>query len=130
MGVSNSAVVRLLLVTDRRLSGDLPGAVARALSGAPPGEVGVILREKDLPGRPLLALARRLREVTAGHQAPLLVADRADVARAAGADGVHLPARGLPPVDARRLLGPEAWITHSVHGPGDLEAARGHGRCG
>lgn len=37
-------------------------------------------------------------------RAALFLNDRLDVALAAGADGVHLPARGLPPSAARRAL--------------------------
>jgi thiamine-phosphate pyrophosphorylase len=54
-----------------------------------------------------------------------LVNDRADVALAAGADGVHLPARGLSPADARalglRLVGV------SAHSAADVERAAREG---
>ena len=105
---------RLLLITDRRVTEDLVATVTAALTGAPEGAVAVMLREKDLPGRALLALARRLRAVTAEAGAALLVNDRVDVALEAGADGVHLPAAGIPVAEARRRLGPERldWRVH------------------
>jgi thiamine-phosphate pyrophosphorylase len=45
----------------------------------------------------------------------LLVNDRLDVAIAAGADGVHLPSAGIPPAEARRLLGATGLVGVSCH---------------
>jgi thiamine-phosphate pyrophosphorylase len=55
------------------------------------------------------------------------VNDRADVALAAGADGVHLPSAGIPPADARRLLGPAALVGVSCHSTADVARARDGG---
>jgi len=97
MGSSNSSF-RVLLITDG-FDDDTPNRVAAAL-----GELdgaAVQLRAKRLDGAALFAAARKLRAV-----APVLVVnDRVDVALAAGAYGVHLPARGVPIADARRLVG-------------------------
>ncbi|HWP35750.1 MAG TPA: thiamine phosphate synthase, partial [Thermodesulfobacteriota bacterium] len=101
---------RLYLVTDRRAAEaagrPLPALLDAALAPASRRgvRVAVQLREKDLDGRPLFCLAKELRAVTRAHGARLLVNDRLDVALAAEADGVHLPADGLPPAAARRLL--------------------------
>jgi len=46
---------------------------------------------------------------------PFLVNTRGDVARAVGADGVHLPEEDLPTDVARRLF-PGLWIGRSIHG--------------
>jgi thiamine-phosphate pyrophosphorylase len=107
-------VPRLYLITDRRLVADLPRAVERALSVLPPGLAAVQLREKDLPARELLALARALLPLCAARGAPLLVNDRLDIALSAGA-GLHLPANGLPAGRARELLGPGAPLACSCH---------------
>jgi thiamine-phosphate pyrophosphorylase len=111
------------LVTDRRLVSDLAGAVRLAVRQAAPGQVAVHLREKDLGGAALLGTARALAALC--HQAGqlLLVNDRIDVALAAGADGVHLPSRGVPPADARRLLGPGRLVGISCHAIEDVRAA-------
>jgi thiamine-phosphate pyrophosphorylase len=103
---------RLYLITDRRQAagGNLLEAVERALAG---GVRAVQLREKDLGGRELLELARKMRALTSRYGAKLLINDRADIALAAGADGVHLgeasiaPEMPGPPGDgkAHRLLG-------------------------
>lgn len=102
---------------------DLPAAVAAALGRVPPGAVAVHLREKDLGGRELLALARALRAACTAAGQRLLVNDRLDVALLAGADGVHLPSAGVPPADARRLLGPDRLLGVSCHGEEDVRRA-------
>jgi thiamine-phosphate pyrophosphorylase len=95
--------------------------VARA--GLGPDRVAVQLREKDLPARPLLELARALRAVTARSGVALYVNDRVDVALAAAADGVHLGGGALSPADVERVA-PSLRIAVSTHGPGDVQAAR------
>src|SRR6185503_18359592 len=92
---------------------------------APPearGAVAVSLREKDLDARALLALARELRAVTRDAGAALFVNDRIDVALAAGADGVHLGGRSLPPADVARLA-PSLRVAVSTHDRVEVEAA-------
>ena len=115
------------LITDRRLVPDLGAAVATALARVPPGSVAVHLREKDLGGRDLLALAQALRAVCDAARQRLLINDRLDVALAAGADGVHLPSAGVPPAEARRLLGPDRLVGTSCHGEEDVRRARAGG---
>jgi thiamine-phosphate pyrophosphorylase len=118
---------RVHVITDRRLTSDLPAVARAALGAAPPGSVAVHLREKDLGGRDLLALARALRGACDAARQLLLVNDRIDVALASGADGVHLPAAGVPPADARRLLGPARLVGVSCHGLDDVRRARAGG---
>ncbi len=115
------------LVTDRRLVADLPAAAHRALGALPPGTGALHLREKDLGGRDLLALARALLAVCREADQLLLVNDRLDVALAAGADGVHLPSAGLPPAEARRLLGAGKLLGVSCHSAADVRRAKDGG---
>ena len=114
------------LVTDASLGEGLPERIASAIRGLPPRSVAVQLRAPGVPGRGLLALARAIEKaVRAGGQL-LVVNDRVDVALAAGADGVHLPSAGIPPADARRLLGAGARIGVSCHSVADVaQAIRG-----
>jgi thiamine-phosphate pyrophosphorylase len=79
------------------------------------------LRDKSLPDRVLLARARLVRECTRGTGTLFIVNDRADLAHAAEADGVHLGQEELPVGDARRILGPDALIGVSTH---SIEQAR------
>jgi thiamine-phosphate pyrophosphorylase len=116
-------VIRLYLITPP--SGDPAPAVAAALAVLPRGGAGVQLRQPGLGGRELLEKARALRAVCARFEAPLFVNDRADVALAAGADGVHLPARGLSPADARALG--LKLVGVSAHSPEDVVRAAQQG---
>jgi thiamine-phosphate pyrophosphorylase len=117
---------RVYLVTDRRQAagGDIVSVVSRALDG---GIRAVQLREKDLPARELLRLARELREATSRRGARLLVNDRVDLAIAAGADGVHLGVSSMPAAEARRLLGPGALIGCSAHSLREVDEAQSGG---
>lgn len=108
-------------MTDRHATGDrdLVDVVVRALDAGLPA---VQLREKDLTGRALLALAERLRKATAARGAALFVNDRLDVALAVGADGVHLGERSFP-VDVARVVLSHATIGASVHDVADAAAS-------
>lgn len=109
---------RLYLITDRRISG--PEAMIRSieqvLDAAGGDRIAVQLREKDLPAGELLELARKLRRITRKAGSLLLINDRADVAMACDADGVHLPVAGLPVARARSVLGPDKLLGCSTHG--------------
>jgi thiamine-phosphate pyrophosphorylase len=88
------------------------------------GGVDVVqLREKQLDARPLLARARLVAEVCAPHRVPFVLNDRPDLALEAGADGVHVGQDDAPVALARRILGPEAIVGLSTHGPDDLASA-------
>ena len=115
----------LCLVTDRSIvdEGSLVSRVAEAVAG---GVDMVQLREKDLPGGPLLELAVSLRDAIAGR-ALLIINDRADVAAAVGASGVQLGEEGLPVDAARQVLGPGSLIGRSVHSEAGASQAAAQG---
>lgn len=120
---SARALPAVHLITDRRLVPSLPERVAAALRGLPPRTVAVHLREKDLGGKALLALARAVGRACVEARQAFVVNDRLDVALAVGADGVHLPSAGIPVAEARQLLGPGALIGCSCHSRADVERA-------
>ena len=107
------AALRLVAITDLALvDGDaLVAAVAAMTAAVPVGALAVQLRARHLHGGALWQRARALRAV--GGVA-LIVNDRVDVARAVGADGVHLPESGLPPAVARAIA-PRSVIGVSRH---------------
>jgi thiamine-phosphate pyrophosphorylase len=110
----------LCLVTDRRASRrPLVEAVAAAVAG---GVDWVQIREKDLEGDALLALADELAHAArrAKPGARVLVNRRIDVALAARLDGVHLGFDAPPPAAARRLLGAASLVGVATHAPGEL----------
>lgn len=91
------------------------------------GATAVQLRDKEAPPRELLALARRLRAVTARHRALLIVNDRLDIALAAGADGVHLGPGDVPVAAARRVVPDGFLLGHSTDDPGVARRAEADG---
>ena len=123
-GSSPSPPFRLLAISDRRALGDL-GFDAWLARLAAARVDGVQLREKDLDDRSLLDLARRAR--AALPDARLLVNGRLDIALAAGADGVHLPANGLPVAPLRARFGPGVLIGRSTHRVEEVAGARAAG---
>lgn len=79
------------------------------------GATLVQVRDKDTPARELLSDLMRCAEFCDRHAVTLLVNDRCDLVLCAGASGVHLGQDDLPPVKARKLLGPDSIIGYSTH---------------
>jgi len=106
---SSFRLPRVYPLTDVQLSGLSHGEQVRLLSLG--GATLIQLREKQMPALQFYEQARAA--VTSGVQ--LIINDRADVALAVGARGVHLGQDDMPPEAARRLLGDEAIIGYSTH---------------
>lgn len=85
------------------------------------------LREKNLTASALYELTARSVEITHGSETRLLVNDRADVASAAGADGVHLTAQSLAAEIIRRAFGTDFLIGVSTHSLAEAWSARDGG---
>ena len=104
---------RLCLVTDREIGRGRPlvEVVMRAVTG---GVTMVQLREKAATTRAFLEEARALKTVLADHGVPLIVNDRADVALAVGADGVHVGQADMPVEAVRAVVGPGMTIGLSI----------------
>ena len=124
------ATARLYLCTDaRRERGDLAEFADAALAGG----VDIIqLRDKGSAGeqqfgaleaRDELAALEILAEAAQRHGALLAVNDRADIARAAGADILHLGQDDLPLPVARDIVGPQTVIGRSTHQSGEVARA-------
>ncbi|HHP50956.1 MAG TPA: thiamine phosphate synthase [Moorella mulderi] len=76
--------------------------VRQALQG---GATVIQLREKDWPGRRLVEVGQKIRELTWEAGALFIVNDRIDVALAVEADGAHVGQEDIPPSLARKILG-------------------------
>lgn len=124
------ASARLYLCTDaRRERGDLAEFADAALAGG----VDIIqLRDKGSAGeqrlgplqaRDELAALEVLADAARRHGALLAVNDRADIARAAGADVLHLGQDDLPLTVARDIIGPSPVIGRSTHDVAQVVAA-------
>src|SRR5262245_46490455 len=102
---------RLLAISDRHaLTESVADGDEESLDGwlAALGRAGVEavqIREKGLDDRALYGLVRRARALLPPG-VRLLVNGRLDVALAAGADGAHLPADGVPVAALRERFGP------------------------
>jgi thiamine-phosphate pyrophosphorylase len=116
----------LLVITDRQATGGraLVDVVRAALAG---GARLLQLREKDLEGGPLFALAEALVGECRRVGARLLVNDRIDVALAAAADGIVLPADSFPTEAARDLVGEGRLVARSTHSIEEIDDARRDG---
>ena len=82
------------------------------------------LRAKDADARALVEVARALVAALPAH-VPLIVNDRADVALAAGAAGVHVGADDLPVAAVRRIAPPDFVIGASVGCDAEVAGSRG-----
>lgn len=117
----------LYLITSQKVlphGQTLPQAIREALAG---GVQAVQLREKELTPRVLLPLAMEIRRITREYGARLLINDRADLAMACDADGVHLTTTSLPTAAARKTLGPDKLIGVSTHSLEEIARAQSEG---
>src|SRR5215212_2520640 len=102
--------------------------ILRLVRAAVDAEVPLFqIREKSLHARVLFELVVRAAEITQGSRTRLLVNDRSDIARAAGADGVHLTTQSLPVDVVRKTCGAEFLIGVSTHSLAEAQAAQAAG---
>lgn len=87
----------------------------------------VQLREKNLSSRLLCDLTESAARITRGNSTKLLVNDRADIAQACGADGVHLTANSIPAKVVRERFPDGFVIGVSAHSLEDVCAAAADG---
>ncbi len=115
------ARARLYVITDaRERRGDLSEFLEKILGA---GVDIVQLREKDAEAGDLLRMGEIFKRAATRHGALFIVNDRADVARALDADGVHLGQNDLSPRIAREILGPDALVGLSCHSAQDHASA-------
>jgi thiamine-phosphate pyrophosphorylase len=115
----------LYLVTDERQSAATrTRVVAEALAA---GVRVVQLRDKTAMGGVLLREAQELTAICHGYEALLIVNDRADVALASGADGVHVGRDDLPLAAARQVVGDELLVGVSASFVDEVVAAEQQG---
>lgn len=115
------ALLRLLSITDDLRDGPA-GLVERTRAAVRGGATMVQLRLKAATAREIVEVARAL---VAALPVPVLVNDRADVALAAGAAGVHLGVDDLPVAAVRSFAPPGFIIGASFGGDEELSHAAG-----
>ncbi len=112
--------VRLYVIITSNLPAEVLSLASRCAAG---GADCLQLRAKDIPDDRLFALAVEFVEICREMGALSIINDRADVAAAAGADGVHLGQNDLPVEQVRRLQLVPLIIGKSTHSFKELEAA-------
>ena len=114
-------VLRLVAITDDLRDGT-DGLVRRTSAAVRGGATMVQLRLKDVDPRELVQVARALVEAV---PVPVIVNDRADVALASGAAGVHVGVDDIPAVALRAIVPLGFIIGASVGSDAEISAAAG-----
>lgn len=87
--------------------------LADALAG---GDVACVqMRLKDVSDEAVLEAGRMLMPIVQAAGAAFIVNDRPDLAKALGADGVHVGQDDVPYADARKIVGPDAIVGVTCH---------------
>lgn len=118
------AIPRLYAIIDAARTGERPPADVAAVFL----EAGVRLiqyRDKQGASRELYQNSLGILEAVRRAQGVFIVNDRADVARAVDADGVHVGQEDLPPELARRVVGASKWVGCSTHNFEQVKQANG-----
>lgn len=97
--------------------------VERLIAG---GARFIQLREKHAAAKDFCQTAAAAIEIARPKGAKIIINDRADIALALKADGVHLGQDDLPPSEARKILGERALIGFSTHNLEQIEKARAY----
>jgi thiamine-phosphate pyrophosphorylase len=116
------ATIRLIAITDSLRDGPR-GLALRAAAAVSGGATMVQLRLKEESARSLVEIARVVRAMI--PDVPLIINDRADVALAVDADGVHVGVDDLSPALIRRVAPPGFIIGASVGSDDEVERAAG-----
>src|SRR3972149_15796 len=103
----------LYLILDQQYTNQ--DIVSIAIEAAEAGVDVIQYREKVLPKKGALSVAKRLREVTVAAGIMFIVNDDPALALGAEADGVHLGQEDIPVDVARRILGRDKVIGISTH---------------
>src|SRR5437867_5352422 len=116
----------LLAISDRRLRPfERLWPILPAASRA--GLTALMVREKDLPGRPLLEIAREAVRRCRPLGVRVIVNDRVDVALAAEADAVHLGVAALPVEVVQEMARGRLLVGASTHSMEELRRAAAAG---
>jgi thiamine-phosphate pyrophosphorylase len=104
---------QLYLISPARIDEAFEDQLKAAFDGGP--VAAFQLRLKDRADDEVLRAAERLLPLCAQNDTAFILNDRMDLAKACGADGVHLGQGDGDPRDARVLLGPSAQIGVTCH---------------
>jgi thiamine-phosphate pyrophosphorylase len=114
-------------ITDRRALGGVDPLLRCIRSAIERGVERIQIREKDLPARELLDLARQVVALAAPHGTQVLINERVDIALAAGVQGIHLPSHAISPLILRKIIPPGFLIGVSCHSLEEVRRAAAEG---
>ncbi len=111
-----------LITDDKYFKGrDLLETIEKALRG---GVTAVQYRFKNKNTREMYEELLKLRELTRKYNADLVVNDRADLALAVDADGVHVGKKDLPPEAVRKVVGDKLYIGYTANSLEEVKKAQ------
>jgi thiamine-phosphate pyrophosphorylase len=120
--IKDSPFPKLYAIIDAAQAAERPTELlARVLLDA--GVKLVQYRDKKASSLDIYRVCLRLAQAVAISGGRLIVNDRADIALATGASGVHLGQEDLPPQLARKILGSGKWVGYSTHNLSQLREA-------
>jgi len=112
--------VRLYVIVTSNLPAEVLALASKCATG---GADCIQLRAKDLPDDRLFAMAVEFVEICREMGTLSIINDRADIAAAAGADGVHLGQNDLPVEQVRRIQISPLIVGKSTHSLKELAAS-------
>jgi thiamine-phosphate pyrophosphorylase len=112
---------RLYFVCEARPHGRDPEAMLNAGMGAGAGMIE--LRDREQPKSVIARSAATFRRLANTYSALFIVNDDPYLALELDADGVHVGQDDIEPVEARRIMGPDAIIGLSTHSRDQIETA-------
>lgn len=114
--------LRLYLVTDEK-----PRLLPRVEAALRGGVTCVQLRLKEARSEDFLQVAWRMKQICRRYRVPLIINDRADIARQVRADALHIGQEDLAFARARQEVGPDMPIGVSVHTVAEAKKAEQDG---
>jgi thiamine-phosphate pyrophosphorylase len=114
-------------ITDRKQLGGIEPLLECIARNLAAGVDLIQIRERDLSARELCALVHRALALSNPHGAKILVNDRADIAIACGAHGVHLPSASIEPRVLRSFVPGGFIVGVSCHTREEVLAAEREG---